>query len=301
MYDIIIGRDLLDQVSGFVIPVLQRFCYMPRLQQGDFSMHDMPVIGGRTSTRSGHLHAATLADTWSFVPACSAVLQDAAPEPQANAAAAAAAHGVGAQRSAPPQPAAAEPSKGDTAAASRSRARRVWWAVSTTAASMLLLFLGPFLWFLESLTGAAAQPAPIKGVMFWRLGKAHRSAEGETIYLRTDGCSGGRKPKAVNILRTHLTFRYLSQAVPARLLLFLLLIAAVSITGTQAMQTYQSYSRMCDSTSQSTGARPYWWSRLGGCARASRWPSGMGNASTSTCTWTSTPQHVTSRCSASST
>lgn len=78
MYDLVIGRQLLDQVSGFVVPVTQQFFYFPHLTRRDIStLHALPVITGKASP--GHAltsSAAALDDALSFMPACCAALQD---------------------------------------------------------------------------------------------------------------------------------------------------------------------------------------------------------------------------------
>lgn len=391
MYDMVIGRDLLDRVSGFVVPLTNRFCYMPRVQYGDLSLHSMPVVGGRAAApRNGPMQAALLADALLYMPVCAAVLSG--DEPQELQAAAQL------DAAAPPQPGlstedAAKPRSGSSRRSKRSQRRRrrqtageeiveafsavpgetlgssgwgsrvwgvvralpavivllllwppvwllqvtcssgaaqqphpgqgpearssgrkanplhspwlftlyalvmctlalsattvptkllilhiwvstvglakwicrgcpadvayasaptpgeslasrVWWGARSTVASVLLMFLWPALWLVhqacKAVYNAAVQPPQCTGTIYWRLGRGHRSAAGETIYLRTDARSSGRKPRIVHIQRPCFTWRYALSAVPAKVLIFLLMLAAVSVTSTQAMQTYRA-------------------------------------------------------------
>lgn len=123
--------------------------------------------------------------------------------------------------------------------------------VSTAAVVLLWLIMWPFLWMLGrvrdgvewawcSLFGAAMQPTPRQGTTYWRLGRGHRSAAGETIYLQPDARSSGRKPRSVFILRPRITWSFVASAWTAKTLLFLFMLAAVATTSTQAMQTYHT-------------------------------------------------------------
>jgi hypothetical protein len=77
MYDMVIGRELLDQVSGFVVPVMQRFVYFPHLTKRDLtSTHFLPVVTGRAApTHSSVVEVTALADALAFMPACGAFVQ----------------------------------------------------------------------------------------------------------------------------------------------------------------------------------------------------------------------------------
>ena len=280
MYDIVIGRDLLDQVSGFVLPVMSRFFYMPRMQLGDIStMHSMPVLSGRPAASAGHpMQVAALSESLAFMPVCSAVFAGNNSIAEADTAAAA---------DAPSNPAAADAAtQTDSKPISRRKQRLfrqalaaeivrevpadcgptagAWGVASTAPAVLLWLMLWPLLWLLRhardkleqawrSLFGAAMQPSPRQGTTFWRLGRGHRSAAGETIYLQPDAKSSGRKPRSVIILRPVLTLRHVMAAWSSKTLLFLLMLAAVCITSTQAMDTYLAVT--ADSASLSLGPR----------------------------------------------
>jgi hypothetical protein len=274
MYDMVIGRDLLDQVSGFVVPLVNRFCYMPRMQHGDLSLHSMPVVSGRpAAARSSPMQAAGLADALSYLPACALTLQDdgpapasepqqeepaAQPQPQHSTAdAVAKKHGRSKRRKhrkrrkhSKTEAAAVETPPVEPAVPT-TLASKAWGVVSSTTYVLLLLFLWPVLWVavrvadrlelaLLAVYRAAMQPMPRRSITYWRLGRGHRSAEGETIYLRTDEHSSGRKPRAVDIQVVQVTVRWLAKTVTAKLLLMLLLTSAVGVTGTQAMVTYQA-------------------------------------------------------------
>lgn len=80
MYDLVLGRQLLDQVSGFVVPVLQRFYYFPSLTKLDLSFtHSLPVTTGRLGPAQSQLRdVAALAEALAYLPAGCAVLE---PEP----------------------------------------------------------------------------------------------------------------------------------------------------------------------------------------------------------------------------
>jgi hypothetical protein len=270
MYDMVIGRDLLDQVSGFVLPVMSRFFYMPRMQLGDIStMYSMPVLSGRPAASAGHpMQVAALSESLAFMPVCSAVFAGNNSTAEADTAAAA---------DAPSNPAAADAAtQTDSKPVSRRKQRLLrqavaaeiqaevpydcgptvgaWGVVSTAAVVLLWLIM----WMLRrmrdgmgrawrSLFGAAMQPTPRQGTTYWRLGRGHRSAAGETIYLQPDARSSGRKPRSVFILRPCITWSFVASAWTAKTALFLLMLAAVATTSTQAMQTYQAV--MPDSTS----------------------------------------------------
>jgi hypothetical protein len=66
MYDVVLGRRLLAAVSGFVMPLLQQFCYMPHLQDTTASptvrtlMRTLPITVGYARP-SGHGMADTAA------------------------------------------------------------------------------------------------------------------------------------------------------------------------------------------------------------------------------------------------
>jgi hypothetical protein len=75
MYSCVLGRSCLDKLSGFVVPVLQTFFYMPHLEQLDFSLASMPVRLGRAQQSSSS--AASLMAISDPVPlfACAAMSQ----------------------------------------------------------------------------------------------------------------------------------------------------------------------------------------------------------------------------------
>jgi hypothetical protein len=276
MYDVVLGRDLLDQVSGFVVPLINSFFYMPRMQHGDLSLHSMPVASGRpAAARSRPMQAAGLADALSYMPACAVILQDdgpapaseqhqqqPVPQPKPCTADAATQTRQRSKRRQPHTPAAEKESQPVATAAPLTQVSRAWGVVSSTTVCMLLLFFWPVLWLLQCATAGlertwyrvfstAMQPPPRKSTTYWRLGRGHRSAAGETIYLHTDARSSGNKPRVVDLYRPCCTFKHLTSTVAAKLLLILLMIAAVGVTGTSAMHTYRAIT--ADSTSITLG------------------------------------------------
>ena len=78
MYEMMLGRQLLDQVPRFVTGALQQRVYFPDPSKHNLSItHRATVIIGRTSpVHALPGSAATLTDALSVMPACSAVLQD---------------------------------------------------------------------------------------------------------------------------------------------------------------------------------------------------------------------------------
>jgi hypothetical protein len=279
MYSMVIGRDLLDQVSGFVVPVTNKFCYMPRLQQGDPQIHTMPVVGGRAAASSSNpMQAAALADALAYMPACASFFIGDNPPAETE-------QGAAADTQSSPRAADAA-TQTDSKPGSRRKQRLyrqavaaeietevpsdcgptvgAWGVASTAPAVLLWLLLWPLMWLLghardklglawRSLFGVAMQPAPRQGTTFWRLGRGHRSAAGETIYLQPDAKASGRKPRSVIILRPVLTLRYVMEAWSSKTLLFLLMLAAVCLTSTHAMDSYLAVT--ADSASLSLGPR----------------------------------------------
>jgi hypothetical protein len=77
MYDFILGREFADAVSGYVVPLTQRFYYMPKLQQGDTTEHSLPMLTGHAVPRHcRYIDAAVPTSAMSFLPACSALPQE---------------------------------------------------------------------------------------------------------------------------------------------------------------------------------------------------------------------------------
>ncbi|KAF6260267.1 hypothetical protein COO60DRAFT_1507630, partial [Scenedesmus sp. NREL 46B-D3] len=62
MYSCVFGRSCLDQVSGFVVPYLQAFFYMPRMKQLDTTLAHMPVKIGSSEQRKSMASLAALAN-----------------------------------------------------------------------------------------------------------------------------------------------------------------------------------------------------------------------------------------------
>lgn len=77
MYDIILGRRALAHVSGFVVPFLRQFYYLPGLQAGDTTMYSLPIKVGfkRNVLRATDDAAAAFDRPYSFCVA-GACLQD---------------------------------------------------------------------------------------------------------------------------------------------------------------------------------------------------------------------------------
>jgi hypothetical protein len=252
----VVGRDLFDRVSGFVIPVLGLFCYMPGLSRGDFRICTLPVVGGRPAAAHKQLiEAATLADALTYVPV-GALLQDEVPlkgpEPptqQQQSAPAAAAHTDTSCTDKSEHEFTAQQQRGP-AGCQPEQQPSLWRKISKAACSTLLVVIWPLLWVLsqlgtavgtvwDKLYSAAVKPVPTQGTTYWRLGRGHRSSTGETIYLRTSEQSSGRKPRSICIQHRTLTWRYVASTWSAKLLILSLLITAFCVTGTSAMHTYQ--------------------------------------------------------------
>jgi len=43
MYDLLLGKDLLEPLAGHVDPLLQQYVYFPRLAQGEPTQHTLPI------------------------------------------------------------------------------------------------------------------------------------------------------------------------------------------------------------------------------------------------------------------
>lgn len=256
MYDLVLGRDLLDKVSGYVVPVQQAFFYYPTLQSLDFSTHSLPVITGKKILypHAGS-SAAALADAMTYLPACSAILQDPdLPEPMA-ADAAAPSHSA---------PAATARHPGITS-------HLVWmllsvlmltgWALQSTLKTIIrcarccqhlcLAIWNSVLSGFALLYFAASQQAPWRSTLYWRIGRDHRAADGTRIRLRSAKGHSGHKPRCVNVHTRALTWQHVRQVWSARALILLILVGAALISGAAAGHIVQNaFTPVC--------ARAHW-------------------------------------------
>lgn len=204
LYDMVLGRELLEQVSGFVVPLLQQFVYMPRMMQSDLTMYTLPISVGRSRPAP---YAADVT-AHAAVPEhqlCGALLQDPADAGTPDLPTAASSSGE-ASHSSPaaandPTPAAAN-TKGAAAPQSTATDTQHSSAAATTAhgwthslLSFFLLLLWPLSWSLQAVSKAAGalctaanqqQPYQEKGTgkRYYRLGRHHRASDGECIQLR---------------------------------------------------------------------------------------------------------------------
>lgn len=106
--------------------------------------------------------------------------------------------------------------------------------------TLLLLLLWPLLWLFDAVDGFYAllvQERPYRPKRFYRLSRWHRASDGETISLRLAPGSSGNKPKVIDVHRRHLTWRFAFTALPARLVLVMLLALLFSVTHVTAMRT----------------------------------------------------------------
>jgi hypothetical protein len=229
MYDIILGRQLLAKVSGFVMPFMRQFYYMPGLQKKDTTMHSLPImVGYKRAPSCGAVDAAAFDVPRSFW-ACACLQEDQGPNAQqtipeqqkgfASAAGACSQAGEGEAAAAPVlKPACASSRHSDM--------------------SLLLLLLWPVLWLfgaVDSFCELVAHERPFHAKQFYRLGRFHRAADGETIRLRLAPGSSGNKPKVLALHRRHVTWQFALTTLFSRAMLLLLLTLVIGATRSMAM------------------------------------------------------------------
>jgi hypothetical protein len=237
MYDIVLGRKALAKVSGFVMPLLRKFYYVPRLQQKDTSLCSLPIMVGY-NRKAIHPSADCAA---AFDLPCSywvagACLQDESP--------------VTAPSSEPHQactaPTDAAPTPGSCAKAvsisapESATAPRLAKPKRRDSSSMLMLLLWPLLWMfgaIDSFCNIVMQERPYKDKLYYRLGRYHRAEDGEQIRLHLTPGSHGNKPKVVAVHSRHVSWRFALTTLSARAVLLLVLLLFFGIAGTTAMQT----------------------------------------------------------------
>jgi hypothetical protein len=251
MYDLVLGRDVLDTISGYVVPVEQSFVYYPALQSLDFRKHTLPVVTGRKPIRNlAGSSAAALADVMAFVPACGAILQDDEVPVMPNTSATAATSG---------EPHISEP-ESDCHVLLRilmlvgwimrlvisSPTRCISWCKRSCATIKHGLAAACTL-----LYATAAQQAPWHGTLYWRIGRDHRASDGTRIRLRCAEGHSGHKPRFVNIHRRTVTWQHVRHVWSARALILLILVGAALISGAAAGQIVQhAFTPVC--------ARAHW-------------------------------------------
>jgi hypothetical protein len=81
------------------------------------------------------------------------------------------------------------------------------------------------------------KPHQQKGTKYYRLGRFHRSADGDNISLHCAPGSSGNKPRIVEVRRSIFTLRYLATSVPAKALMFLIMLLTCMMTSGVAMHT----------------------------------------------------------------
>jgi hypothetical protein len=267
MYDVILGRKLLAQVSGCVVPFLRAFMYMPRLQQRDLTMYTLPIKVGHSyrSPALSMIDAAAACDVPRSFWVAGACVQEPEPCP-----------GVPAVETPVPQAAAQQQ---DTAAAAvqkdigagayKKPADTSTEAVPVQPSSgricsskgLMLLLLWPLLWLfgaVDSFYLNIIEPRPYQedGKIFYRLGRYHRASDGETIRLRCAPGSSGNKPRMIALHRRIFTWRFAVCTLSARTVLLLALIMFMSLSGTAAMQTAGSIGATLHSTALTANLVP---------------------------------------------
>jgi len=271
MYDVILGRDLLAAVSGFVLPVAQQFCYMPKLPQGDLTLCTLPVSVGRSRQLPAelrHVADATQA-TAALIPACMGVVQE---ELQAAAATSAGSFSAG-DCSSGEKPNSRSSSAADnghngagSSIPSNEPARKGqvpslaagWYASATTvwdsSISVRRLLLFAVIFPVMLLLGVATDVGWLlyqwhtdtprwetteEATRYYRLGKGHRSATGDTIYLKLAGGHSGNKPRCIRVHRRKVTVAHMLTSIPTRVVFILLIILGLFLCGTTAMNLHQ--------------------------------------------------------------
>jgi hypothetical protein len=238
MYDVVLGRKLLAQVSGFVLPFSRMFVYMPRLQQGDVTTCTLPIKVGRSrqATKGGLVDAAAACDVpCSFYMACACVQEPEplqAQRPDTTGAAAAAWEPAGPQGVADR----AAGGKQSGSAAAQHRGCRL-----LTDKGLFLLLLWPVMWLFSALDDFCVnvlEPRPYQeeGKIFYRLGRYHRASDGEQIKLRCAPGHSGNKPKMIALYRRVITWEFVRCTLTSRIALLLSLLFFFCISGTTAMQ-----------------------------------------------------------------
>jgi hypothetical protein len=249
LFDVVLGRSLLGRISGFVLPLIQSFVYMPRLQARDTTMHTLPVKIGldRLDDPMAPPTAAV-----GFMGAASSVSSAGTAAPSAGERDdVTCTHGSHAEQrgsSSEQPPASAPPAKG--------------WGVRGLLSMLMLLPLLPFItafravrtvacgvsyaakalvgatanWLVCCYYKASALPPYARSTLYWRLGRHHRACNGERIQLRCPPGHSGNKPRVVRVHRRACTWAYLRATLPAKLAVLLLMLLAVCLTSTAAVR-----------------------------------------------------------------
>lgn len=258
MYGCVLGRDLLDQVSGFAIPVLQQFFYMPKLQQGDLKLAHLPIAVGNPRTAKQVASMATVVNQLSMF-ACVAVPAD-------EVAAGLSSHQVDALSV-----------KVADAPLLESASLTGWWCprwslpnlelplllscfrnlVSLGVSAVWLLVMCFTMFAYELSWGALTYhrvcsmlswlvdhiqlAAPWVKVRYYRLGRYHRSADGQQVKLAmlTDkhgsSCS---KPKMIDIMSRQCSWKHMFRALPLQLLWLIMFLTVLSSVKVAAVRVY---------------------------------------------------------------
>lgn len=258
MYDVVLGTDLLLEVAGTTCPLTSAFHYLVRAKDGGFKWANLPVRIGRGSISGlnpkpsmGFICAAVSQGT----TAAPAADQSQQPQPSAKAGNAS---GPKAKDKAKAKAASgnqmvktvdaalgAGPSSG--ASATLPVYRPFQWLVLTLAWLMWLPVALPLLCFGSSVQhwlyqqvsafGALLQGATVwRCTTYYRLGRAHRSVKGATIYLATSKFGSGRKPRIAHVFRsTWLSWR-VALTFPLRAFVLLVVILAFCTASTTAVR-----------------------------------------------------------------
>jgi hypothetical protein len=288
MYDVVLGRELLAPVSGFVLPVARAFCYMPRLPQNDLTMHSLPITVGRARTPA-YMADVAAASAAPFRYICSLV-PDAGDDAGGQAAASSSCSSAPVPEQAPAADATASAaaevtSEPVTQQPTSSQQQAGGWGRYDSL--ILLLCALPLLWRCNSLTlllcalpmlfltagriasgikraceaicAAALMCRPHQkqgeGKIYYRLGRYHRASDGDQIKLQCAPGSSGHKPKQVEVLQRQYTRGFVLTALPARALLLILMLITCTVSSTLAMQAAE-YSSSNTLTSRSALGLP---------------------------------------------
>jgi hypothetical protein len=252
MYDVVLGRDLLARVSGFVVPLARQFMYIPGMQRGDFTLRSLPIAVGRSKPPSYMADVAAASAAPDYLICAAMVQAEEGPQPSSCSAAG----GQTSGSSSAAEPCCSTPEAVDGAEQHAALPESMSLLCLLLLFSMLLLGMQALRWLAGRAAGnivsalrkaaaavstAAVQERPYQpqgqGKLYWRTGQFHRASDGERIKLQCAPGSSGNKPRVVEVLQRQYTLRFLATAVPARALLLMLMLLTCAISTTVAMQT----------------------------------------------------------------
>ena len=268
MYDVILGRKLLAQVSGCVVPFLRAFMYMPRLQQRELTMYTLPIKVGQSyrSPALSMIDAAAACDVPRSFWVAGACVQEPEPCPGTPAVDAAVPQAAAQQQTTVAVAAAHEHSSaGEHKKPADTPAVPVLVQPSSericSSRGLMLLLLWPLLWLFGAVDSfylhvIESRPYQEDGKIFYRLGRYHRASDGETIRLHCAPGSSGNKPRMIALHKRIFTWRFALCTLAARTVLLLALIMFMGLSGTAAMQTAGSIGATLHSTALTANLVP---------------------------------------------